>query len=518
MKASVKARVGSLAVSLLLVSSYGCAQADTTAQVTVHADRPGAVIHPEIYGQFAEQLGRGIYGGIWVGEHSAIPNIRGYRKDVVEALREIKVPVVRWPGGCFADQYEWRDGIGPRDKRPVRMNASWGGEDNNEFGTNEFMDFAELIGAKAYLSIDVGTGTPREMSQWIEYITADGHSKLAQERRANGRDKPWKLDYVGIGNEMWGCGGNMRPQFYADIYRQYATFVHAPDSTPITRVASGANSNDVAWTDTVMSVGGSQVDAISLHYYTIPNGDWKHKGSATEFGEDQWISTLKGALNMDDLIAQHSAAMDKYDPQKRVGLAVDEWGNWFDQNPGDSALYQQNSLRDALSAAVTLDIFQKHADRVRMANIAQMVNVLQAMILTDKAKMVLTPTYYVFDMYKVFQGATYLPVEVQAPEYHFGKASVPGVHATAGRDVAGVVHVGLVNLDPHHTVTVHVRLDGVHGTSVQGKVLTASAMTSVNTFDHPNVVEPAAFKGAVFKDGVVTATLPAKSVSVLEVR
>lgn len=520
MKASVRGWVGSMASLLVLATGQACAQSDTAAQVTVHADRPGAVIHPEIYGQFAEQLGHGIYGGIWVGEHSSIPNIRGYRKDVVEALKAIKVPVVRWPGGCFADQYDWRDGIGPRGKRPVRMNASWGGEDDNQFGTNEFMDFAELIGAKAYLSINVGTGTPREMSEWIEYVTADGHSTLAQERRANGRDKPWKLDYVGIGNEMWGCGGNMRPQFYADVYRQYATFVHAPEHAPITRIASGANSDDTGWTDTLMSVAGSQIDAISLHYYTIPNGDWKHKGSATEFGEGGWMSTLQGALRMDELIARHSAVMDKYDPKKRVGLAVDEWGIWTDQDPaaGDAALYQQNSLRDALSAAVTLDIFQAHADRVRMANIAQMVNVLQAMILTNQSKMVLTPTYYVFDMYKVFQGATYLPLNVQAPAYRFGKASVPGVHATAARDAAGVVHVALVNLDPHHAVTVHVRLDGAHGNAVQGRVLTAPAMNSVNTFDRPHVVEPAAFGKATLKGDVITAELPEKSLVVLDLR
>ncbi|GLQ91176.1 alpha-N-arabinofuranosidase [Dyella acidisoli] len=520
MKAAVRLLSQSLAVTtLLLATSHAYAGVDTEVQVTVHADKPGPVIHPEIYGQFAEQLGRGIYSGIWVGENSSIPNIKGYRKDVVEALKAIKVPVIRWPGGCFADQYNWRDGIGPRNKRPMRMNASWGGEDDNQFGTQEFMDFAELIGAKAYLSINVGTGSPREMSQWIEYITADGHSALAQERRANGRDKPWKLDYVGIGNEMWGCGGSMRPQFYADVYRQYATFVHAPSNAPISRVASGANADDVGWTDTVMSVAGSQIDAISLHNYTIPTGDWSHKGSATQFGESEWMSTMQGALRMDELIAKHSAVMDKYDPKKRVALAVDEWGNWMDQDPsaGDAALCQQNSLRDALSAAITLDIFQAHADRVRMANIAQMVNVLQAMILTDKAKMVLTPTYYVFDMYKVFQGATSLPVDVQAPDYRYGNVSVPGVHAAAGRDTTGVVHVALVNLDPHRAETVHLRLAGIAGTNMQGRVLTAPAMTSINTFDHPHIVEPAAFNHAAIKDGVVTVALPAKSLVVLDI-
>ncbi len=518
MNVKTRAWRGGLAAIWLLISSAGYADTTTNAQITVHADRPGAIIHPEIYGQFAEQLGHGIYGGIWVGENSPIPNIKGYRKDVVEALKAIKVPVIRWPGGCFADQYDWRDGIGARDKRPVRMNASWGGEDSNQFGTHEFMDFAELIGAKTYLSINVGTGSPREMSQWIEYITADGHSTLASERRANGRDKPWKLDYVGIGNEMWGCGGSMRAQFYADVYRLYATFVHASASAPIVRIASGANADDVGWTDTVMSIAGSQIDAISLHNYTIPTGSWSHKGSATQFGEDEWMATLQGALHMDDLITKHSAVMDKYDPKKRVGLAVDEWGNWMDQDPGadQPALYQQNSLRDALSAAITLDIFQAHADRVRMANIAQMVNVLQAMILTDKSRMVLTPTYYVFDMYKVFQGATYLPVDVQVPTYRYGSASVPSIHAAAGRDAAGVVHVALVNLDPHHAETVHMTLPGVNESNVHGRVLTAPAINAINTFDQPEQVKPAAFGGATLRHGMVTAVLPPKSVVVLD--
>ncbi|RDS81575.1 alpha-N-arabinofuranosidase [Dyella monticola] len=520
MKASVWLRVGGAVALAVYASGQVCAQTNLTAQITVHADRPGAVIHPEIYGQFAEQLGAGIYGGIWVGEHSSIPNIKGYRKDVVEALKAIKVPVVRWPGGCFADQYDWRDGIGPRDKRPVHMNASWGGDDGNQFGTHEFMDFAELIGAKTYISINVGTGTPRQMSQWIEYITADGHSSLAQQRRANGRDKPWKLDYVGIGNEMWGCGGSMRPAFYADVYRQYATFVHAPANLPITRVASGANGDDVHWTDTLMAAAGSQIDAISLHNYTIPTGDWTHKGSATQFGEDQWMSTLRGALRMDDLIARHVAAMDKYDPTKRIALDVDEWGIWTDPQPGANtpALYQQNSLRDAVSAAVTLDIFQAHADRVRMANIAQMVNVLQAMILTDQSRMLLTPTYYVFDLYKVFQGATSLPIDVHAPLYRYGKVAIPGVHATAGRDAAGGVHVALVNLDPHHADTVHVRLLGMHAAKVTGRMLTGSAVNAINTFDHPHAVQPVGFDGATLKDGVITATLVPKSVTVLDIR
>lgn len=519
MKLCAQLSISCITAVLAFACSGSSAATDASAQIIVHADRPGPVINRDIYGQFAEQLGHGIYDGIWVGEDSSIPNIHGYRKDVVDALKAIHVPVIRWPGGCFADQYDWRDGIGPRDKRPVRQNNSWGGEESNQFGTNEFMNFAELIGAKTYISANVGTGTPRDMQQWIEYITADGHSSLAQERRANGRDKPWNLSYVGIGNEAWGCGGSMRPQYYADLYRRFATFVQSPAGAPIIKVASGPNDDNVAWTDAVMKVAGTQIDALSLHHYTIPTGVWAHKGSATHFDEAEWMASMKGALRMDDLIAQHSAVMDKYDPQKRVALDVDEWGNWLDQDPAkqDAALYQQNSLRDALTAAITLDIFQAHADRVRMANIAQMVNVLQSMILTDKAKMVLTPTYYVFDMYKAFQDATSLPIDIHSPEYRYGNASIPAIHATAARDAAGVVHIALTNLDPHHVDTVHIQLAGMSGRTVHGRVLTAPDMASINTFDHPDVVRPTQFSGAKWESDVLSVALPSKAIVMLDI-
>jgi alpha-N-arabinofuranosidase len=513
--------IGSLLALALGAGSPVLADTPETAQVTVHVDRPGPVMRPELQGQFAEELGHGVYGGLWVGEDSSIPNIHGYRKDVVEALKAIKVPVVRWPGGCFADGYHWRDGVGPRAKRPVRLNMNWGGvEEPNSFGTDEFMNFAELIGAKTYISADVGSGTAGEMSDWIEYITSDSHSTLAEQRRANGRDKPWTLDYLGVGNEAWGCGGNMRPDYYANLLRQYATFVWSPADHPIVKVASGANSEDVQWTDTVMANAAGSIDAISLHAYTIPTSQWEHKGSATDFGEDQWMSTLKGALRMEQLIIAHGAAMDKYDPGKRIGLFVDEWGNWYDAEPGTNGafLYQQNSLRDAITAALNLNIFQAHADRVRMANIAQMVNVLQAMILTDKDRMVRTPTYWVYDLYQVFQGATALPVEVTGPDYVLGAAAGPAVHASAGRDAKGTVWVALVNVDPHHAVTVTAKMAGLTAKSVSGQVITAPAINSVNSFDHPDVVVPSPFSGASLSGDMLTATLPPKSVVVLGLR
>lgn len=489
------------------------------AKMVVHVDRPGPVIHREIYGQFAEQLGRGIDEGIWVGPESAIPNVRGYRKDVVDALKAIHVPVIRWPGGCYADEYHWREGIGPRDKRPIRPNQSWGGEDRNAFGTHEFMDFAELIGAEAYVGTNVGSGSPRETADWLEYMTADGTSTLATERRSNGRDKPWKLPYVGVGNEAWGCGGHMRPSYYADLYRQFSTFVRSSSGASLSRVASGANADDVAWTEGVLAAAAEFIDVYSVHYYTLPSGQWKRKGSATAFGQAEWIATLRNALRMDDIIAMHSTVMDKHDPAKRIALAVDEWGTWYDAEPGQPPLYQQNTLRDALVAAITLDIFHAHADRVRMANIAQMVNVLQAMMLTDGRKMLLTPTYHVFDLYKVFQDAAALPFELQAPEYTLGDVRVPGLHASAARDTAGAVHVALVNLNPDKSADLELHLAGLAPKQIQGRILTAAAINSMNTFEKSNAVSPSVYSGASIQgQGVLRAALPAKSIVVLDLK
>ncbi len=512
-----------VAWALALCGLIGAAPAGAAvrAQValTVRADAPGPKIDRHIFGQFAEHLGRGIYGGIWVGPGSAIPNTDGYRNDVLAALKALHVPVIRWPGGCFADDYHWRDGIGPRAQRPARINTNWGGVvEPNSFGTSEFLDFAELIGADPYVTGNVGSGTPREMADWVEYITSDSPSTLAQLRRANGRQRPWRLPFFGIGNEAWGCGGNMRPQYYADLFRRYATFVrdHAPKGIEL--VASGPHDDDYHWADVVMARAGDQMDALSLHYYTIPTGNWKHKGAAVGFGEDQWASTLQAAERIDEYITRDAAIMDQYDPQKRVALFVDEWGTWYDPAPGPDrgVLYQQNSLRDALVAAISLDIFARHADRVRMANIAQMVNVLQAMILTRRDRMILTPTYYVFRMYVPFQGATFLPVKIDTPSYRYGTIALPAVDATAARDAAGTIHLALVNLDPHHEATIAVRIDGAEARSAAGQVLTAAAMDAHDTFAHPHAIAPAPF-GGKRRGGRLVFRLPAKSVAVVAV-
>ncbi len=491
------------------------------AELVIRADRPGEPINRNIYGHFAEHLGRCIYEGIWVGEDSPIPNTRGIRNDVVAALKTLDIPVLRWPGGCFADEYHWRDGIGPRDQRPRRINTHWGGVvETNHFGTHEFMDLCEMIGTAPYVCGNVGSGTPQEMMDWVEYMTSDSQSTLAELRRKNGRDKPWKLEYFGVGNESWGCGGSMRPEYYADQFRRYATFVKNYPGNNVQRIACGANSENYQWTDVLMSQAARQMQGLSLHYYTVPTGNWRRKGSSTQFGEDQWHSTLLRTLRMDEMIQKHGAIMDKHDPQKRIGLIVDEWGTWYDPEPGSNPgfLYQQNSLRDAIVAAVNLNIFNRHAARVKMANIAQTINVLQAMILTDKERMILTPTYHVFEMYKVHQGATLIPVELTTPEYRLGEAAVPSLHASASRNASGTIHLSIANLEPNRSARVSARIAGAKATSLAGRILTAQAVNAINTFEKPETVKPSRFEGARIDGDLISVSLPAKSVVVLAMR
>jgi alpha-L-arabinofuranosidase len=490
------------------------------AELTLRADQPGGTINRNIYGSFAEHLGRDIYDGIWVGEDSPIPNTRGIRNDVVAALKNLSIPLLRWPGGCFADEYHWRDGIGPRDYRPKRINTTWGGViESNAFGTHEFLDLCELIGAAPYISGNVGTGTPKEMMEWVEYMTSDSDSTLANLRRENGRAQPWKIPYIGVGNESWGCGGNMRPEYYADEYRRYATFLKNYSGNRLEKIASGADADNLKWTEVMMSQAARQMDGLSLHYYTLPTSDWNKKGSATRFGEDEWHSTLARTLRMDELVQKHAAIMDRYDPEKRVALMVDEWGTWYDAEPGAShgILYQQSTIRDALVAAINLNIFNRHCDRVRMANIAQTVNVLQAVILTSKESMVLTPTYHVFEMYKVHQGAALIPVELSAPEYKLGQSSIPSLHASASRDSAGKLHLSIANLDPNRSADVVMRIAGATARKISGRVLTAPAMNSINTFDTPDAIKPQPFGEVKIQGDQVVLSLPSKSVVVLEI-
>jgi alpha-N-arabinofuranosidase len=496
------------------------------AHLTIDASKSGAKIDRNLFGQFAENLGNGLYGGIWVGKDSPIPNTRGIRNDVVAALRELKVPDVRWPGGCFADQYHWRKGIGAADKRPATVNSAWGDVvDTNAFGTDEFMDFINQIGSNAYVSINVGSGTPQEAAEWLEYMTAAQPTALAKERAANGHPDPYKVGFLGIGNESWDCGGAMTPDYYVSLMKIYSRF--APNMNPaqrgkdqMQRIAVGPGTPDTEWTEAVMKAWQHHtwswdINGVSLHWYTVPSG-WPPHDPSTGFGLDDYAKTLKSTLFMDEFLRKQEAVMDKYDPQKKVALVVDEWGAWLAPLPGSNPhfLVQQNSLRDAILATLNLNIFARHADRVRMANIAQMINVLQAMILTDKEKMVLTPTYYVYKMYVPFQDATFVPVTFDAGTYTQGSVALPRVDAIAAKDASGKLWLEITNLDAEKPVEIEADITGMTANSAKGETLTAPAVDSVNTFEAPNAVAPKPIS-AKLQAGRLALTVEPKSVTVI---
>lgn len=476
-------------------------------EITLDVKLAKTQIDRNIYGHFAEHLGRCIYEGIWVGEDSSIPNVRGIRTDVVEALRKIKIPVLRWPGGCFADEYHWMDGIGPREQRPTMINTHWGGViENNHFGTHEFMALCAQLECEPYICGNVGSGTVQEMSQWVEYVSFDGKSPMTDLRKAHGREEPWKLTYFGVGNENWGCGGRMTPEYYADLYRRYGLYARNYGNNKLFRIACGASNDDYHWTEVMMEKaghdklrGGPYMDGLAIHYYTsvkrLPDGS--REGSATVFDEAGWMEIVSKGLFMDELVRKHSTIMDKYDPGKKIALIVDEWGTWFAVEPGTHPrfLYQQNTMRDAIVAAATLDIFNKHCDRVRMANIAQTINVLQAMILTDGARMLLTPSYHVFEMYAVHQGATMAPLDIQSEAYTLGEVSIPALSASASVDSTGKLNITLSNANPHKEITVQVNVRGMAGREAQGRVLRGDAMNAHNTFDNPAAVAPKPHSG-----------------------
>lgn len=494
--------------------------AQQKATITVHPEAGEQIIPKEIYGQFAEHLGSCIYGGLWVGEDSSIPNTQGYRNDVLDALKQLRVPVLRWPGGCFADEYHWQDGIGPRENRPKLINNNWGGTvEDNSFGTHEFLNLCELLGCEPYVSGNVGSGSVEELAKWVEYMTAGDGSPMAKLRKENGREEPWKVKYLGVGNESWGCGGSMRPEYYADLYRRYATYCRNYGDNRLFKIASGASDYDYNWTDVLMQNVGTRMDGLSLHYYTV--ADWNNKGSATEFSAEDYYWTLGKCLEIETVVKRHIAVMDSYDPQKRIALMVDEWGTWWDEEPGTTPghLYQQNTLRDAFVAALTLNVFHKYTDRVKMANIAQIVNVLQSMILTDGPKMVLTPTYYVFEMYNVHQDATFLPLDLQCQQRNVrDDRIIPMVSVTASRDKDGVVHISLANVDLEESQSIAIDLGSIRPQSVSGRILTAENINSYNTFDSPNKVTPADFKGAKANGSSLQVELPAKSIVTLTIK
>ncbi len=510
-----------LFIAALITGMLQVSAQNNQAQLTVHINEGQNTISKHIYGHFSEHLGRCIYGGIWVGEDSKVPNIQGYRKDVFDALKHLDIPNLRWPGGCFADEYHWKDGIGPRADRPEMVNTHWGGVvEDNSFGTHEFLEFCKLLETEPVICGNVGSGSVEEMSDWVEYINFDGKSPMADLRRANGKEEAWGLKYWGVGNESWGCGGNMTPEYYANEYRRYATFARNYGNNRLFKIAGGANSWDLKWTETLMkNIPNRMMDGISLHYYTVPN-TWSQKGSATQFDEKDYFVTLKKAGEMDDLVSQHSTIMDQYDKDKRIALVVDEWGTWYDVEPGTNPgfLYQQNSIRDALTAGLTLNIFNNHADRVKMANIAQTVNVLQAVILTDDTRMILTPTYHVFDLYQPHKEAKSLPYHLQSPEYSMEGDHLSSVSVSCSKSEDGTINITLVNIDPKNAIQLSCALDGGEVNKVTGKVITSSNIADHNTFEEPNKVGIKEFTNLKVTKGKIEATLPSKSVVLLQIK
>lgn len=504
------------------------------AKLVINNENKKSTISPEIYGHFSEHLGRCIYEGLYVGENSDIPNVNGMRTDVVEALKEMKIPVLRWPGGCFADEYHWKDGIGPKETRKKMINTHWGGVvEDNSFGTHEFFELCRQLGCKTYVNGNLGSGTVQEMSEWVEYITFNGVSPMADLRKKNGHDEPWKIDFFGVGNENWGCGGNMRPQHYADEYRRYQTYVRNYDgNAPIQKIACGANVDDYHWTEEVMKTCFDHtpehfhgfMDGLSLHYYTLPEteGDWNVKGSATDFTDKIWYQTLKRTYFMEELINKHGAIMDQYDPDKKIGMMVDEWGIWTDVEPGTNPgfLYQQNTMRDALVAGINLNIFNKHSDRVKLACIAQLINVLQSVMLTDGEKMIKTPTYYVFHMYRHHQGATLLDSSIIGnSEVGIDDQKLPKIFESVSEDADGIITITINNtsLDEDEDVDITLTEDGTAYDVCEAKIVTGG-MNAHNTFDNADTVQEVDFHTYNKTETGIKVCIPSKSVVSIRIK
>ncbi len=503
------------AISLFVAVSAAYAAQPSEARFRIHNEGEHATIPAEIYGHFAEHLGTCIYGGLWVGPESEIANEEGYRSDVLAALRELHIPVLRWPGGCFADEYHWRDGVGPRENRPRMVNSNWGGTvEDNSFGTHEFLNLCEKLGCEPYISGNVGSGTVEELAKWVEYMTAP-EGPMALLRAENGRKEPWRVKYLGVGNESWGCGGNMRPEYYSHLYRRYATYCRNFGENRLYKVASGASDYDFNWTEVLMKqIGNRLMDGISLHYYTIR--DWNNMGSATQFNDTDYYNTITKALGIEPVLQRHIALMDAYDPEHRVDLLVDEWGTWFDEEPGTirGHLYQQSTMRDAMVAALTFNIFHRYTKRVKMANIAQIANVLQAMVLTRGSEMVLTPTYHIFRMYRVHQGSEYLP----ASAVDGNEGTCHDVSITASRNAAQEVNISVVNPDLTTPRKVVIEFDTLVAGTLAAEILHAERINDFNDFGKAVKVAPRQFSEMNIKGNRLEIRMPAQSIVTLKIK
>jgi len=509
--------------SLLALVIFFCTTVTAQNKIVLHADQAKDTINKNVYGHFAEHLGRCIYGGFYVGENNkTIPNKNGIRLDVVDALKKLKIPVLRWPGGCFADNYHWKDAIGPKNKRKKIENVMWGNVmEDNSFGTNEFLDMCEMMGADPYLAVNMGGGTVQEAAEWVQYVNhANGTSYLTDLRMQSGRTKPWHVKYWGVGNESWDCGGHMTADYYVNEFKKYATFMtNYNNSEGLFRIAVGPGTEDYNWTETVMSkIPLKMIDGLSVHHYSVI--DWSKKSSATQFSEAEYFRTMTEAWRMERFVTKNSEVMDKYDPTKKVALIVDEWGGWYESEPGTNGafLYQQNTMRDAMIAGLTLNIFNNHCDRVRMANLAQAINVLQAVILTKDEKMILTPTYHVMEMYNLHQNALMIPVTISGSYYTMGDKKIQAVSASASKDKSGAVHISLVNIDAGKEQELTIDLGDVPVRSVSGRILRSDKIQDHNSFDNAGKIKPVVFTNAVLNGAVLTVKMPPVSVIVLTLK
>jgi len=517
------ARAGAAASLAALLPRGVVGAASSARKVLVHADREVGVVRPEFHSHFAEHLGSCVYGGIWVGRNSPLPNVNGFRKAAVDYLKALGVPVLRWPGGCYADDYHWREGIGPH--RPKRVNIHWGNyTEDNSFGTHEFVAFCRLIGAEPYIAANVGTGSPREMRDWIEYCNFPGGSELSDERAANGSREPFGVRYWGVGNELWGCGGNMRPEQAADEFRRFASFARTFGDSRLYLVGCGPNGNDHRWTRGFMDTlagGRPMPDGYSMHYYE--NGSLPTE----QFTAEAMYAQLNLFPRVEQAIIQQRDLLDTYDPARKIGLILDEWGVW-DRIPASDEqkygrLWQQSTMRSAVAAALGLNLFNRQADKLYMCNIAQMVNVLQSVLLTEgpeSPKCVRTTTYYAFQLFQPHRGKTAVAVEADgnrlpdpaaAPAGRAAPASPPpDLSVSASRRGPALV-ISFVN--PRHDLDMEVdcTLRGIVGRTGHAQILHDSDLNAANGFDGPERIVPKPHDVTV-EAGRLRLGLPAMSV------
>jgi len=499
------------------------------SRIEVLLNEPIGKISPDIYSHFVEHLGGVVYDGIWVGEKSKIPNYNGIRKALVDNLKRLKPGVIRYPGGCFADQYDWRDGVGARDKRPTRVNF-WADTrykttkayedleagpqkyESNHFGTDEFVSFCKMVGAEPYLAANVRSRDVRVFLEWLEYCNAPANlTTWSTERARNGFVEPHKVRFWGIGNESWGCGGDFTPEEYATEFRKFTAWLPTY-GVQLKLIGSGPNGGDVNWTrkffEGLAQKGGRQITKLygwGLHYYCGSTG----QQISNEYTGNEWYDLLERSNRMETLIEDHWQVMGEFDRERRVKLAVDEWGAWHKQDSDVPAGYlyaYAGTLRDALISGMNLDTFQRHADKVAMANPAQLVNTIHSLFHTYEDKFILTPNYHVFEMYMAHAGATAVRTEFIAPNVGFTRldaqrreipASLWGLNGSASLNDK---QLALTVVNPHHNQPrdTEISIRGAAIKSGESRTLTANDIHARNSFANPHALEP--------KNGTVNAS------------